>query len=355
MKNPRRPFARGTVRNPPNRYQRQRTEPLPGSGHPFEVPRTTLQAEASRTVLSRNRSPDVPFDRSVNPYRGCEHGCIYCYARPGHAWMDLSPGLDFETRLFCKPDAPRLLRAELSRSGYRPAPLALGSHTDAWQPVERETGLTRRLLEVLAECRHPVCMVTKSALIERDLDILAPMARQGLVRCAVSIATLDHGLARLMEPRAAPPRRRLLTIRRLAGAGIPVTVLVAPSIPALTDHELERILAAAREAGATSARMVVLRLPKEVGELFEAWLRDHFPQRAERVLGRVRELHGGRLHDARFGRRMTGEGAYAALLGQRFRLASRRLGMVEPPELRCDLFRPPRREEKGSQLRLPGL
>ncbi len=351
MNETRRP-VRGTLRNPPCRYHQVHVAPDATAGMPGR--RTRLEVERARSILTRNRSPDVPFDRSVNPYRGCEHGCIYCYARPGHAWVDLSPGLDFETRLFCKPDAPRLLREALSRPGYRPAPLALGTATDAWQPVEKTQRITRGLLEVLAECGHPVCMVTKSALIERDLDLLAPMARRGLARCAVSLTTLEKPLSRRMEPRAAAPARRLETIRRLADAGVPVTVLVAPVIPGLTDHELEAILAAARRAGAASARMVVLRLPGEVEALFRGWLEEHFPARAERVMGLARALHGGRAEGGPPGQRMTGSGPLARLLADRFRLAVRRLGYGPVPGLRTDRFRPPRPEEDG-QLELPGL
>ena len=359
MHRPAPPKARGASGNPVNRYHEQYSEAVddgwPGDGEAPPEPRTTVQAETSRTILTRNQSPDVPFDRSLNPYRGCEHGCIYCYARPSHAWMDISPGLDFETRLFFKPEAPELLRRELARPGYEPAPVALGSNTDAWQPVERKLGITRGLLEVLRESRHPVCMVTKSALIERDIDLLAPMAGEGLARCAVSLTTLDARLGRVMEPRAAPPKRRLLTIRRLAEAGIPVTVLVAPVIPALTDHELESLLEAAREAGASSARMVMLRLPREVEGLFEAWLQEHFPDRAGHVMNRLRDLHRGRACDHRFGQRMTGSGIFAELVARRFRLAVERLGFGEAPPLCQDLFIPPPLETGSGQMSLPGF
>ncbi len=352
--------ARGTKINPRNRYHSQWTETVrdrgwgekEGSSSPVSM---ELQVERSRNILSRNDSPDVPFDRSVNPYRGCEHGCVYCYARPGHAWLDLSPGLDFETRLFCRPDAPWLLRRELAQPGYRPAPLALGSFTDAYQPVEREQRITRRLLELLSACRHPVCLVTKSALVERDIDLLAEMASQGLARCAISVTTLEKSLSKRMEPRAAAPARRLKTIQRLSSAGVPVTVLLAPVIPALNDHELERILTAAREAGATSARMVLLRLPMEVGGLFENWLREHYPGRAGRVMELVRELHDGRLNDSRPGMRMTGTGPYAEMLGQRFNLWKRRLGFQEPPKLRVDGFRKEWLQAEDPQLTLPGF
>ncbi len=358
MAEPGRPKSRGTPYNPHNRYHAQRVEPVadgwPGDGELPPDPRTTLQAESSRTVITRNRSPDVPFDRSINPYRGCEHGCIYCYARPSHAWMDLSPGLDFETRLFYKPDAAGLLRRELARPGYRPAPLALGSNTDAYQPAERKQRITRQLLEVLAGCNHPVCIVTKSALIERDIDLLSDMAGRGLARAAVSLTTLDRSLSRVMEPRAAVPARRLETIRRLAGAGIPVTVLVAPVIPVLTDSELEKLLAAAREAGAGSATMVMLRLPGEVAGLFEAWLRDHYPGRADHVMARIRDTHGGSTGDSRFGRRMTGSGVFSRMIAQRFQLACRKLGYGPAEGLRNELFEPPESEEINGQLSLFG-
>ncbi len=308
---------------------------------------------ACRRAIGYNQSPDVPFDRSINPYRGCEHGCIYCFARPSHAWLDLSPGLDFETRLFHKPEAPERLRDELARPGYTPAPLALGINTDAYQPIEKQLGLTRRLLDLLHETRHPVHIVTKSALIERDLERLAGMAAQGLAACAVSLTSLDKTLTRRMEPRAAAPARRLKTIRRLSEAGVPVTVMVAPLIPALTDHELEDLLAAAREAGARSASMVLLRLPHEVAGLFEEWLRAHYPDRSDSVLNRLRDCHQGRLYDSRFGQRMQGSGAYAQLLARRFELARKRLAYQPPATLRSDLFRPPLAGH--GQLPLPGL
>ena len=348
--------SRGTMDNPPCRFHAAWVEPVEDgwipSGTGAAVPRTQLQEQRSRQVLTRNRSPDVPFEQSVNPYRGCEHGCIYCYARPNHAWMDLSPGLDFETRLFYKPDAPELLARVLDRPGYRPSPIALGTATDAWQPAERRLQLTRRIIQVLAERRHPLCAVTKSALVERDLDLLAPMAEQGLVRCALSITTLDAGLSRRMEPRAAVPARRLRVLSRLQAAGVPCGVLVAPVIPGLNDHELESILAAARRAGARFARMVVLRLPYEVEELFETWLDRHMPQRRQRVMKQVRALHGGRTCGGGFGRRLEGEGVLARLLTRRFDVACRKLGLGAPPPLRCDLFRP---RFSKDQLELPGL
>jgi DNA repair photolyase len=264
-------------------------------------------------VIVRNQSPDVPFTQSINPYRGCEHGCSYCFARPGHAYLGLSPGLDFETKIVWKPDAPEILRKELAAPGYRCAPIALGISTDGWQPVERRLGLSRRLLEVLAETRHPVSIVTKSALIERDADLLADMARDHLVQVMFSITTLDPLLARRLEPRAASPARRLAAMDALHRAGVPVGVLFAPLIPALNDHELERVLEAARAAGAESAGYVLLRLPLELKALFEDWLHSHFPDRATHVLSLLRQLRGGQLNDSRFGHRMRGQGVFADL------------------------------------------
>jgi len=291
--------------------------------------RTTVEADASRTIIARNDSPDVPFDRSINPYRGCEHGCVYCFARPGHAYLGLSPGLDFETRIFAKHDAPDLLRAALRKPGYRPATLALGAVTDVYQPIERELKTTRRLLAVLLEARHPVTILTKSALVLRDLDLLVPLAKQNLVRVCVSVTSLDAELARRMEPRAAPPSRRLATIARLASAGVPVAVLTAPLIPAINDHELEAILAAAAERGADGASYVLLRLPLELGPLFEEWLDTHYPDRKQRVLRLLKEMRGGRLYDSRWGHRMRGEGVVAELIERRFRTALARHGMSE--------------------------
>ena len=298
--------------------------------------RTTVSVDTARSVITYNKSPDIPFDRSVNPYRGCEHGCIYCFARPSHSYLGLSPGLDFESRLFYKPDAPERLIEELRAPGYQAQPVALGINTDAYQPIERKYGLTRRLLEILAEYRHPVSLITKSALIERDLDILAPMARAGLVSVGISITTLDRNLARRMEPRAAAPQRRLETVRALHSAGIPVGVLVAPLIPVLTDPELEAILEAARSAGAGCASYVMLRLPHELRDLFTTWLHDHRPLQAEHVLNRVREIRGGKLNDPNFGTRMSGQGEYARLIARRFELAHKRLQFSPWPELRAE-------------------
>ena len=305
--------------------------------------RTEVAIERPRSIIARNQSPDIPFDRSINPYRGCEHGCIYCFARPTHSFLGLSPGLDFETRLTAKPEAARVLRAELSRPGYRPAVMAMGTNTDPYQPLEKKFGITREILGVLRDFNHPVSILTKGALIERDADILAGMAAAGLATAGLSVTTLDRRLARTLEPRAAAPERRLLALRRLAEAGIPTRVSVAPIIPGLNDHEIEAILAAARDVGVTGAGYVVLRLPREVGPLFRDWLAEHAPGRAAKVMAHVRELHGGREYDPQWGRRMKGEGPVAALIGRRFAAAVRRLGLDTPfPRLRTDLFRVPR-------------
>lgn len=343
------PFkGRGAGSNPDNRFEQHSRERIDDGWDSLalteEAPRTTLELDTSRSVISYNQSPDVPFDRSINPYRGCEHGCVYCFARPTHAWLGLSPGLDFETRLYHKPDAPELLRRELGRRGYTAAPIALGINTDAYQPVERRLGLTRRILEVLAETRHPLTIVTKSALVERDLDILAPLAADNLCEVAVSLTTLDSSLSRRLEPRAVAPHRRLETVTRLSEVGVPVSVLVAPLIPVLTDAELEALLEAAHAAGARDAGYVLLRLPHEVKDLFADWLQMHAPLKAEHVLNRVRDCRGGRDYDATFGRRMRGTGIFADLLAQRFKQAYRRLGFPGRPPLECGLFRPPREE-----------
>ena len=323
--------GRGAVSNPPVRFEREATEAFDdGWGSLLEeMPalRTTLTREAAKSALTYNDSPDIGFDRSLNPYRGCEHGCIYCFARPSHAYLGLSPGLDFETRLLFKPDLPEILARELSRPGYVPRPVTLGANTDPYQPVERREGLTRRVLEVLERFGHPVSIVTKSAGVLRDADILARMAARNLVRVCVSITTLDARLARVMEPRAASPVRRLEAVRALASRGIPVAVLAAPMIPGINDSELERILQASAQAGASSAGYVLLRLPHELRQLFEEWLHQHFPDRAARVLALVRQTRGGQLYDARFGQRQTGEGPYADMLAQRFTLALRRTGL----------------------------
>jgi len=347
--------GRGAVANPTGRYEAaQRVAEDDGWGLGDAEPpplRTTLTVDSTRRIITRNQSPDVPFDRSINPYKGCEHGCVYCFARPTHAWLGLSPGLDFESRLFWKPDAPALLEAELRNQKYRPATLALGANTDPYQPAERERRLTRRILEVLADYNHPVGIVTKSNLVLRDLDILAPMAQQGLVRVAVSVTTLDRSLARRMEPRAPTPERRLEAIRGLAAAGVPVTVLDAPIIPALNDHEIEAILAAAAAAGAGAAGYVLLRLPLEIKDLFAGWLVAHYPDRAKRVLGLVRQTRGGKLYQTEWGKRQTGTGAYAKQIAHRFDLACRRhdLQHGHPPLDETRFRRPPR---AGDQLEL---
>lgn len=304
--------------------------------------RTMVSADASRTVIARNSSPDIPFDRSINPYRGCEHGCIYCFARPSHAFLGLSPGLDFETKLTAKFDAPALLRRELARPSYKAAPIAMGTNTDPYQPVERKLGIMRGILEVLWETRHPVTIVTKSHLVTRDIDILSEMARLDLVKVALSITSLDSHLARVMEPRAATPGRRLDAVRQLAAAGVPVGVMVAPVIPALNDHEMEAILTAARDAGAETAAHILVRLPHEVKTLFKEWLEEHFPDRARRVMNRIRAMRGGRENDPRFGHRMRAQGVEGELLALRFRQAAKRLGFNETRRrLRSDLFRKP--------------
>jgi len=291
--------------------------------------RTIVTDEVAKTILSRNTSPDIPFNVSLNPYRGCEHGCIYCFARPTHSYLGLSPGLDFESRLFAKVNAPELLRRELAKPGYVPEHIAIGVNTDAYQPCERERGITRQVLEVLSECRHPAGLITKSSLIERDIDLLAPMAAKGLACAAITLTTLDAQIARTLEPRAAAPMRRLRTIRTLTDAGIPVSVSVAPIIPFVTEPEIERILEAARDAGAVGAHYTVLRLPNEVNPLFQEWLQAHFPERAARVMNRIRDMRGGKDYDSDFAKRMQGEGVWSDLIRQRFEKASERLGMSE--------------------------
>jgi DNA repair photolyase len=288
-------------------------------------PRTCVTEESARTIISRNQSPDIPFDQSVNPYQGCEHGCVYCYARPTHAYLGLSPGLDFETRLYAKTNAAQLLAKELSKPGYVPSLIALGANTDPYQPIERRLEITRSILRMLSDFNHPVTITTKSALVERDIDLLKPMAAKGLARVLVSIATLDHELARRMEPRAGAPARRLQTVRTLAETGIPVGVLVAPVVLGLTDHDLERILAASASAGADSAGYVMLRLPLEVRDLFVEWLEAHHPLRAKHVMSLVQQVREGQDNDPGFGTRMRGTGQFAELIKQRFEIACRRL------------------------------
>ncbi|NZA25017.1 PA0069 family radical SAM protein [Luteimonas sp. SJ-92] len=313
-------------------------------------PDTRVTEERARTIVSRNDSPDVGFNQSVNPYRGCEHGCVYCFARPSHAYLDLSPGLDFETRLYAKTNAAERLRAELAKPAYRCSPIALGINTDAYQPVERRYRITRELLQVFAECRHPVSLVTKSALVLRDLDLLAPMAAQRLVTVHLSVTTLDNRLSARMEPRAAAPHTRLKVIRRLSEAGVPVGVLVAPVVPAITDSELEAILAAAREHGAGAAGYVLLRLPHELKRIWREWLELHYPDRAAHVMSLVRQMRGGRDYDSGFGRRMRGEGPFAELIAGRFARAHRRLGFGRLPPLDAAAFVAPRPPSPQGQL-----
>ncbi len=341
--------GRGATHNPANRFRRDLRERIDEGAPDFDEPppalATTVTIHRARTIIARNDSPDIPFDRSINPYQGCEHGCVYCYARPSHAYLDLSPGLDFESRLFAKPDAPALLRAELARPGYACRPMALGTNTDPYQPIERTWRVTRGVLEVLAECEHPFTIVTKGALVERDLDVIAPMAAKGMARVYLSVTTLDPQLARRLEPRAASPRRRLQAIRTLASAGVPVGVMIAPVIPQLNDRDLEAIVAAAAEAGAGEAGYILLRLPLEVQPLFRDWLDAHYPLRTAHVMSLMHQLHGGRAYDATFGVRQRGTGPFAELLEQRFAIAVRRFGLErKTPRLDTSHFAPPRRE-----------
>lgn len=339
--------GRGAASNPPGRFETTRAE-LADDGWgtldeelpPFE---TTVAPEPARTIISHNRSPDIPFDQSINPYKGCEHGCIYCYARPSHAYLNLSPGLDFETKLFYKPDAARLLEQELARPGYVCSPITIGANTDPYQPIEREYRVTRSVLEVLARCRHPCSIITKSAMVERDLDLLSSMARDDLVQVFVSVTTLSNELKRTLEPRTASPAARLRTIRNLSAAGIPVGVMVAPVIPVLTDAELEHILEASAQAGARSAGYVLLRLPHEVKDLFREWLEANEPLRAKHVMSRLHAMRGGRDYDSRWGTRQRGEGEYAELLRKRFELACVRFGLNRGPRFTHNrtLFTPP--------------
>ncbi len=346
--------GRGAIGNRVGRYEGHEREAYDdGWDIEEELPAfaTTLSADASRTIIAHNDSPDVGFDQSINPYRGCEHGCIYCFARPTHAYLGMSPGLDFETRLFYKPAAPELLDKALRAKSYRISPIAMGTNTDPYQPVEREQALTRRILQVLQRFNHPVTIVTKSALVTRDIDILAPMAALGLARVALSITTLDPALARTMEPRAASPRRRLEALRLLSDAGIPATVMSAPMIPALNDHELESILEAAAKAGAGRAGMTLVRLPLEVKPLFEEWLTAHAPGRAAHVMSLIRQCHGGQAYRADWGTRMTGDGPYADMMRVRFMAAIKRFGLTQLRDpLRTDLFAPP--PAAGDQMNL---
>jgi DNA repair photolyase len=339
--------GRGAVSNVPHRFEpvQRAREPEVPLDDDEELPplATTVMFETARSIITRNDSPDIGFDRSINPYRGCEHGCVYCYARPTHSYLNLSPGLDFETKLVAKNNAVELLAKELAARGYTPDLVMIGVNTDAYQPIERDLRLTRGILEVLAACRHPFGLVTKSSLVERDLDLIAEMASLGLASVSVSITSLDAALSRILEPRAASPQRRLRTVRTLAAAGVPVRVNVAPIIPFINEPEIEAIVDAAADAGATNAHYTVVRLPWEVSPLFEEWLHAHFPQRAQRVMNRIRDMRGGRNYDARFGARMTGEGTWARLIAQRFGRASARHGFSDSwPALRTDLFVAPR-------------
>ena len=346
--------GRGAIHNPANRYESTRSEAEDdGWGILDEEPAplvTTLTVDTSKSVIAYNQSPDIPFDRSINPYRGCEHGCIYCYARPSHAWLGLSPGLDFESRLFYKPDAAELLRMELASRSYSCAPLALGPNTDCYQPVERRLGITRSIVEVLLDTKHPVGLVTKSALVERDIDLYREMAREQLANVMVTVSTLDPALSRTLEPRAAVPKRRLKIIERLSESGIPVGVLIAPVIPVLTDTALEKTMQAVRDAGALTAGYILLRLPQEVSPLFREWLSAHWPEKASHVMSQIQQARGGRDNVARFGERMRGTGEYAEMINQRFRLMYRKLGFPGLPEQRTDLFEKPKLP--GEQMHL---
>ncbi|MEZ0244747.1 MAG: PA0069 family radical SAM protein [Sphingomonas sp.] len=312
--------------------------------------RTTVTVEKAKTIITRNNSPDIGFDRSINPYRGCEHGCIYCFARPSHAYHDLSPGLDFETRLFAKPDAPRLLREELGKRGYMCRAIAFGTNTDPYQPIEAEWRITRGCIEVLAECNHPLTITTKSDRVTRDIDLLAPMAAKGLAAVMISVTSLDPKVAMTVEPRAPHPEKRLAAIRKLTDAGIPTFLSMSPIIPAITDHEIEHIMERAAEAGARAAFFLPVRLPWEVAPLFRAWLEEHFPDRAGKVMSIIQSIRGGKDNDGNFHTRFRGEGPWADLLKVRFHKAAKRYGLdSERFNVRTDLFRPP----QGDQFSLP--
>jgi len=350
------PKGRGTGQNPAIRFEREHLEPFEDGWDQRETtppPQTTLLRDATRSIIARNDSPDLGFAQSINPYRGCEHGCIYCFARPSHAYLGLSPGLDFETKILFKPDAARLLERELSKSSYKPAVIVLGSNTDPYQPVERTLRITRAILEVLERFQHPVSIVTKSSGVLRDADILARMAKHGLARVYLSVTTLDPALARAMEPRAASPARRIAAITGLASDGISVGVLASPMIPGLNDAELEAILEAAAKAGATTANSLLLRLPHELGALFTDWLNTHMPHRAAHVLSLIRQSRAGRLNDSNFHSRFTGQGPYASLMQQRFARAARQFGLDgDKTPLRTELFMVPGAPRETTQLSL---
>ena len=349
--------GRGARSNASGRYESQAREAFddgwtPDDPQPVQIT-TTVSPETARVIISRNDSPDIGFSASINPYRGCEHGCTYCYARPAHAYMGLSPGLDFETKLFFKPHAARLLEAELRNPRYKPERIHIGGNTDPYQPQERRLRITRDVIEVLVRFRHPFSVITKSALILRDLDLLAPAAEMGLVRVAISVTSLDRKLARSMEPRAATPEKRLAAVRGLSDAGIPVTVMFAPAIPGLNDHELEAVLERAAQAGARGAGYVALRLPLEIKDLFREWLESDHPDRARRVLSLVRQMRGGKDYDAQWGSRMRGQGPIADLLSARFKAARKRYGLDEPwPSVAVEGFRVP--PTVGDQIDLFG-
>lgn len=337
--------GRGAALNISGRFEQKTREVFDDGWQTLEeLPpfKTEVQIEKPKTAITRNDSPDISFDRSINPYRGCEHGCIYCFARPTHAYMGLSAGLDFEAKLFAKPDAPRLLERELAKPDYKLRPIAIGTNTDPYQPIEKEWRIMRQILEVLKEANHPVMIVTKSAMVTRDIDLLAPMAEKGLARVGISVTTLDRKLARSMEPRASTPTKRLEALRAISEAGIPAGVLVAPIIPALNDHEIERVLDSAKSAGASDASYVLLRLPLEVSPLFRDWLLRNYPDRYRHVMSLIRSMRGGKDYDAEFGKRMKGSGPYAWQIGRRFELAAKRLGLnLTRRQLRSDLFVPP--------------
>jgi DNA repair photolyase len=336
--------GRGAVSNPDNRFAQTTTERIDdgwGSLEEHENPLRELVKDSARSIISRNNSPDIPLRQSINPYRGCEHGCVYCFARPNHAYLGYSPGLDFESKLHYKPNAAELLRKELAARNYQCQPIALGINTDAYQPIERQLGITRDILQVLVETRHPVNIITKSALIERDIDLLQDLAAANLINVMVSITTLDKALARTLEPRAAAPHRRIKLIENLSQAGIPVGVMMAPLIPFLTDHEMQGLLTQAHQAGALRTGYILLRLPREVEGLFTDWLEAHVPDKAQRVMQRMRDCHGGKAYQAEFGSRMLGKGVFAELLAKRFQQAVKQLGFPGLPALDCGQFRPP--------------
>jgi len=342
---------RGALSQPQGRFESEAREEFDDGwtrgDEPLAPLQTTVTIERARSIIARNDSPDIPFDQSINSYRGCEIGCAYCYARQSHSYLELSPGLDWETKLFAKTNAAELLRKELARPGYKVSPIAFGTNTDCYQPAERKYRITRQAIELLAECEHPLTVVTKSALVERDLDLFAPMARKNLVKVFVSIGTLDHALARKLEPRAASPKRRLDVLRALSAAGVPCGVMVAALIPALNDKTMEHVLEEAAAAGASEAGYILLRLPNEVKDVFKEWLAAHYPERAAHVMSIVRQMRGGKDNDPRFGERMRGTGNYAELISRRFAVACKRFGLNghgrgrRTPELDCGRFAPP--------------